>query len=107
MPKGSWREFEDLDSQDTDQKPQNIQSKIGRTVRIKPVRGGRGGKTVTIINGLGLNDAELRKLLKKLKKTCGTGGTVKTDIIELQGDQVKTSIDFLQNEGFNPKQSGG
>ena len=65
------------------------------------------GKTVTVITGLDLTAAEAKTLLKKLKIRCGTGGTLKEGIMELQGDQVKTSMEFLAKEGFSPRQSGG
>ena len=54
-----------------------------------------------------MDESELRKLLKKLKIKCGTGGTVKEENIELQGDQIQNSIELLIKEGFRPKQSGG
>ena len=76
-------------------------------VRVQRMRGGRGGKTVTIIRGLALNALDAKKLLKKLKIRCGTGGTLKNEDIELQGDQVQVVITELQKEGFNPKKSGG
>ncbi len=107
MPKRSWREFEHFDPQENTKKLQIDQSQSPRLVRIERVRGGRGGKIVTIIRGLCLNDSTLRKLLKQLKIECGTGGTVKADVIELQGDQVSVAIELLKKEGFNAKQSGG
>jgi translation initiation factor 1 len=51
-------------------------------------RKGRGGKTVTVIEGLGLAETEMKALAKKLKAHCGTGGAVKNQTIEIQGDQV-------------------
>ena len=107
MPKGIWREFENFVENFSDKKSMKIQSKIDRIVRVYRERGGRGGKTVTIITGLDLNDIELRKLLKKLKTKCGTGGTVKAENIELQGDQIQSAMEFLKKDGFDPKQSGG
>ena len=54
-----------------------------------------------------LNQVEAKKILKKLKIACGTGGTVKGDFLELQGDHISKAQDFLVKEGFRPKQSGG
>ena len=54
--------------------------------RIQLERKGRGGKSVTVIEGLARSDDELRKLLKELQQACGTGGTVKEHHLELQGD---------------------
>ena len=107
MPKGIWREFENPAQNSSEDKSLDIKSKVDKLVRVQRSRGGRGGKTVTIIAGLDLNDIELRKLLKKLKTKCGTGGTIKVGNIELQGDQIPLVIDFLKKEGFDPKQSGG
>ena len=50
---------------------------------------------------------EAKKILKNLKIACGTGGAVKGDFLELQGDQISKAQNFLLKEGFRPKQSGG
>ncbi len=107
MPKGSWREFEDISKKDDLDLLKKVPEMGDRAVRVQRMRGGKGGKTVTIISGLDLNDFEAKKLLKKLKIQCGTGGTFKGENIELQGDQIQPSIEVLQKEGFKPKQSGG
>ena len=65
------------------------------------------GKLVTVIKGLELEQVEAKKILKNLKIACGTGGAVKGDLLELQGDQISKAQDFLLKEGFRPKQSGG
>ncbi len=107
MPKGIWREFENPAQNTSDKTSLNIKSKFDRVVRLQRTRGGRGGKTVTIVSGLALNEIALRKLLKKLKTQCGTGGTVKGENIELQGDQIQSAMEVLKKDGFHPKQSGG
>ena len=107
MPKGSWREFEDLPLKENPRISEMLPVKADRAVKVQRTRGGKGGKTVTIIRGLGLKQLDAKNLLKKLKIRCGTGGTLKSEYIELQGDQVQTSIEFLKTEGFNPKKSGG
>ena len=107
MSKGSWREFDDsLETFETDCSINNS-PKIDRIVRVKATRGGKGGKTVTIITGLGLNNLEAKALLKKLKAKCSTGGTLKKASVELQGDQVERVINFLRKEGYRPKKAGG
>jgi len=58
-----------------------------QTVVLGLERKGRGGKTVTIVEGRGYSGSELADLLKQLKAACGTGGTLKQGTIELQGDQ--------------------
>ena len=107
MPKGSWREFEDPSSDNNPRPLENVAPNSLTPVRIQRTRGGKRGKTVTLIKGLNLNSLDLRNLLKKLKIQCGTGGTIKSDVIELQGDQVQISMETLKKEGFAPKQSGG
>ena len=107
MPKKNWREFGDPSPYEGNQKLFNIQSKADQSVRVKKTRGGKGGKTVTVIHGLELDDPDSKKLLKSLKVKCGTGGTIKDGILELQGDKVKEALVFLAESGYNPKQSGG
>ena len=69
-------------------------------VRVQPTRGGKGGKTVTVIRGLQLDNAEIKALLKKLKSRIGSGGTVKEGEIELQGDQVDLALELLTQGGL-------
>ena len=107
MPKGSWREFEDTLETFGSDKSETLQDKSERTVRGQKTRGGKGGKTVTVITGLGVTNFEAKKILKNLKSKCGTGGTIKANMLELQGDQVHSAISFLMDIGFNPKKSGG
>ena len=68
---------------------------------------GRKGRGVTLIKGLPLAAADLQALAKQLKSTCGVGGSVKNDVIELQGDQRQTVQSLLQAQGFSVKLSGG
>ena len=106
MSKGSWREFEhDSMTKSAVQKP--IPKKSERMVRVQRIKGGKGGKVVTVISGLKLEEVEAKSLLKRLKAICGTGGTVKGDLLELQGDQVTSLIFLLEKEGYHPKKSGG
>ncbi len=68
---------------------------------------GRKGAGVTLIRGLPLADKDLVALAKKLKARCGVGGSVKTGVIELQGEQRDRVVLLLKEEGYNAKQSGG
>jgi len=68
---------------------------------------GRGGKGVTVVRGLGLADAELVALGKKLKAACGVGGTAKDGVIELQGDHRERVLVLLQAQGRTVKKAGG
>jgi translation initiation factor 1 len=69
-------------------------------VKIKKETKGRGGKTVTIISGLALNQEQLKALLKDLKKLSGSGGTLKAGVIEIQGDQVDKLNNYLKIKGY-------
>lgn len=68
---------------------------------------GRKGKGVTVIQGLPLQNNELKDLAKRLKKVCGTGGAVKGCDIEIQGDKRDAVLEALIKQGFKAKRSGG
>ena len=106
MPKGSWREF-DKPSTLRSKEVKSLLDKSQLNVRVQRTRGGKAGKTVTVITGLCLDSVDAKSLLKILKAHCGTGGTVKDDLFELQGDQVVVVMKLLQADGYSPKQSGG
>lgn len=76
-------------------------------VRVGRETKGRGGKAVTVIRGLGLDDAGLAALGKRLRTACGAGGTVKGDVLEVQGDHCERVMDCLQNAGWVVKRVGG
>lgn len=68
---------------------------------------GRKGKGVIVISGLGLNAKALKTLASKLKKSCGTGGSVVEQTIEIQGDKRDVIKSILEKEGFKVKFIGG
>ncbi len=70
-------------------------------------RKGRKGKVITLINGFRGTQNDLKKLEKKLKSLCGTGGTSKNGDILIQGDFRDRIIEVLKNEGFKVKRKGG
>ncbi len=76
-------------------------------VRISRETKGRKGKGVTLITGIPMNEIELKFLAKELKIKCGSGGTVKNGIIEIQGDQRDKLVEELQVRGWTVKQVGG
>jgi translation initiation factor 1 len=76
-------------------------------VRIQRETKGRKGKGVTLITGLDLEPRQLKELAKELKQRCGTGGTVKDGVIEIQGDHRDLLLDLLQQRGFKVKKAGG
>lgn len=76
-------------------------------VKIKREIKGRGGKTVTTVTGIPLNAAELKLFAKKLKQACGTGGAVKSGVVEIQGDHRETLLQLIKAEGYSAKLAGG
>ena len=80
-----------------------MQQKV--TVRLE--RKGRGGKSVTIIDGLQMRQKEREALLKQLKTKLGTGGTVKDASLEIQGDHRDALMAELGKMGYTVKHSGG
>lgn len=68
---------------------------------------GRKGKGVVTISGLGLDATALKALAKKIKKTCGSGGTVVDETIEVQGDKREQIQQILEKNGFKVKFIGG
>ncbi len=79
-----------------------------QTIRIQREKKGRGGKQVTVMRDFQLTAKELEKLVKQLKKACGSGGTVKDgDTIEIQGDHRDKLSKLLQKQGYKTKFVGG
>jgi len=76
-------------------------------VRIQASRKGRKGKTVTVITGFQTKTETLSALTKQLKAQCGTGGTVKENEIEIQGDHTQKLLQILTQLGYKAKISGG
>ena len=76
-------------------------------VRIKRETKGRGGKAVTIIEGLNVAPKELKSIAKGLKQKCGVGGAVKDHNIEIQGDQRSVCKTALEGLGYTCKLAGG
>lgn len=76
-------------------------------VRVGRETKGRGGKAVTLVKGVLLEPAALAALGKQLKAACGTGGTMKDGVIEIQGDHVERVISALQAQGHRVKHVGG
>ena len=68
MPKGTWREFEDFPEKGNENCQIKFDDIASRPVRVHKTRGGKGGKTVTIISGLDLNTLDAKNLLKKSEK---------------------------------------
>ena len=101
MGKKNWIEF------DNQEKKYEVAAEVDTfnkrsKINISKQKKGKKGKTVTLIRGLVFEDEILLKeLLKKIKVFCGTGGTLIDRNIQLQGDMVSKSIEFLRKEGFH------
>lgn len=76
-------------------------------VRVRLEKKGRGGKAVSLVSGLPLDEDGLRKLAAELKKRCGAGGAVKDGQIEIQGDHRDTLVVALLALGYRAKKAGG
>jgi translation initiation factor 1 len=76
----------------------------GRIVaKLRMEKKGRGGKTVTVVDGLPRNAAFLKELSQELKRACGTGGAVLEGAIELQGELRERIREVLVKKGYAVK----
>ena len=101
MGKKNWIEFDNQEKKYGEVGKVDTFNKRSK-INISKQKKGKKGKTVTFIRGLGTEDEILLKeLLKKIKVFCGTGGTLIDSNIQLQGDMVLKSIEFLRKEGFH------
>ena len=76
-------------------------------VRVSRQTKGRGGKSVTLVKGLALDPVALAALGKQLRTACGSGGTVKDGVIEVQGDHCELVVETLKRLGHDAKRAGG
>ena len=101
MGKKNWIEFDNQEKK-SEETAKVVAGNKKSKINISKQKKGKKGKTVTTIRGLGAEDEILLKeLLKKIKVFCGTGGTLNDGNIQLQGDMVSKSIEFLRKEGFH------
>lgn len=101
MGKKNWIEFDNQEKKSDETAKVDTVSKKSK-INISKQKKGKKGKTITLISGFGTEDEILLKeLLKRIKVFCGTGGTLIDHNIQLQGDMVLKSIEFLRKEGFH------
>ena len=81
--------------------------KTDGVVRVSLQTKGRGGKSVTLVKGLPLDALALGDMAKQLRAACGSGGTVKEGVVEVQGDHVTTVMVALQKQSYVVKRAGG
>ncbi|MCK6569183.1 MAG: stress response translation initiation inhibitor YciH [Chloroflexi bacterium] len=78
-----------------------------QTAYLHRESGGRGGKVVSVVKNLILTEEDMKALAKKLKQECGTGGTVKDGMIEIQGEHRQRMAEVLKKLGYKVKIAGG
>jgi translation initiation factor 1 len=94
-------------------RPTTAQSSAKSSVRrgggviVRLERKHRGGKSVTVIEGLPISEKDKEELLKQLKTALGTGGTLRDTSLEIQGDHCDALLGTLKKMGYSPKRSGG
>lgn len=76
-------------------------------VRVRRETKGRRGKTTTVVTGLPGDAAGIARTAKELKRRCGSGGTAKDGVVEIQGDHVDVVMTELRSRGLTVKRSGG
>lgn len=76
-------------------------------VRVRRETKGRGGKTVTVVTGIPLDETGIKALAGELKRRCGSGGTVTGGAVEIQGDHRELLLAELTRRGYRVKLAGG
>ena len=76
-------------------------------IRIMRDTKGHGGKTVTKLSNISIDNSRLKELAKQLKNRCGTGGTIKHGEINIQGDHRQAILEELTRQGYRAKIAGG
>lgn len=84
-----------------------VQDKGDGIIRIRRETKGRKGAGVTIIDGLVLEASEMKKLVKKIKQNCSSGGAIKDGSVEIQGEHRESIKALLEKAGYTVKLSGG
>ena len=102
-----YQEFGTPDNSEALQRAVPDLSPQQQDIRVQATRSGRKGKTVTILTGFQHKPETLIKLLKQLKSQCGSGGTVKDNTLEIQGDHKQKLLQVLIKLGYKAKISGG
>ncbi len=75
-------------------------SRCGKVV-VRRERKGHGGKTATVVAGLGLPQSALDRVARTLRRALGCGASVSGDQVIVQGDQAERVRDWLAARGAN------
>jgi predicted translation initiation factor SUI1 len=94
-------------AEEHDRTKQEMPKKSTPVVRLGRETRGRRGKGVTTVSDVPLDESGLLELATMLKSRCGTGGTVKDGVIEIQGDQRDRLAIVLEGMGYKVKRAGG
>jgi translation initiation factor 1 len=78
-----------------------------QTVYLHRDSKGRSGGVVTLVKKLVLSEEDMKELARKLKQLCGSGGTIKEGIIEIQGEHREKLAEALKKMGYKVKIAGG
>lgn len=98
--------FRLLQEDDNSQSTENISlPKNAQKLFVRKEKKGRGGKTVTVVEGYQGNPMVLEKLCKKVKQQCGVGGSVQNKTFIIQGDKADQVVKILIKEGYNAKKT--
>ena len=98
--------FKLLQENDDSQSTENISlPKNAQKLFVRKEKKGRGGKTVTVVEGYQGNPMVLEKLCKKVKQQCGVGGSVQNKTFIIQGDKADQVVKILIKEGYNAKKT--
>lgn len=90
----------DFNYENADETTSETLDKRQQKLRVSIEKKGRGGKTVTLVNGFIGTEEDLKELGKMLKTKCGVGGSVKDGEIIIQGEFKQRIIDLLKTEGY-------
>ncbi|MCX8122111.1 MAG: translation initiation factor [Oscillatoriaceae bacterium SKW80] len=102
-----YREFGSNINPAATERPSQEVPPCQQNLRVQTTSKGRKGKTVTVITGFQAKPETLQALAKQIKSQCGTGGTVKENTIEIQGERAQQILEILTKLGYKAKISGG
>ena len=97
----------DVRKMETDKQENRSLPPHEQTVYLHRDSRGRGGKTVTLVKKLVLSENDMKALAARLKQVCGSGGTVKDGVIEIQGEHREKIAEELKRLGYKVKIAGG
>lgn len=100
----SFKVFTDVEGKQKEKKNANLSANTQK-LRVRKEKKGRGGKTVTIVEGYQGNPQTLEELCKKVKQRCGVGGSVDKKNLIIQGDKADQVVKILIKEGYNAKKT--